>query len=67
MFLAGNKFDLRKFHTLVLKNRVVSLVILEDIVEFYISETFGENIIRNSLPITNQRYKKEFEIIKKKE
>ena len=43
MFLAGNKFDLRKFHNVVLKNRAVSLVILEEIVDGYIGETLGED------------------------
>ena len=39
----GNKFDLRKFHNVVLKNGAVPLDILEEIVDGYIDETLGEH------------------------
>ena len=39
----GDKFDLRKFHNVVLKNGAVPLDILEEIVDAYIGETRGED------------------------
>jgi uncharacterized protein (DUF885 family) len=39
----GNKFDLREFHNVVLKNGAVPLDILEEIVESYIRETLMKN------------------------
>ncbi len=39
----GDKFDLREFHTTVLKNGAVPLDILEDIINDYISRTLEKN------------------------
>jgi uncharacterized protein (DUF885 family) len=39
----GNKFDLREFHNVVLKNGAVPLDILEEIVESYIRKNLTKN------------------------
>jgi uncharacterized protein (DUF885 family) len=37
----GEKYDLRKFHNVVLKNGAVPLEILEDLIDGYIAESKG--------------------------
>jgi uncharacterized protein (DUF885 family) len=37
----GEKFDLKKFHNVVLKNGAVPLEILEDLIDGYIAESKG--------------------------